>query len=85
MPSLKGQRRQLTTAESNDSRLAIKVRWVVETIHGILGEKFHLLHQQVDNELLSRIHLYRSIASFLNNEFGKHLTTERGVDNGILA
>ena len=33
---LKGQRKELTTAESNESRIVTKVRWVVEAIHVIL-------------------------------------------------
>ncbi|KMQ85209.1 reverse transcriptase-7, partial [Lasius niger] len=39
MPALKGHRNQLTTEESNQSRLVTKLRWVVEAIHGIIGQK----------------------------------------------
>lgn len=72
----KGKRKQLTTSESNESRFVTKLRWVVEAIHGILGEKYHLLHQQLDNKLLPKIQTYCRIASFLNNKFGKRLDSD---------
>lgn len=72
----KGKRKQLTTAESNESRFCTKLRWVVEAIHGILGEKYHLLHQQIDNKLLPKVQVYCRIASFLNNKFGKRLDSD---------
>lgn len=40
MPALKRKRHQLTTKEANDSRLVTKVRWVVEAIHGTIGQKY---------------------------------------------
>lgn len=76
MPALKGNRKQLTTSESNESRYVTKVRWAVEAIHGIIGEKYHLLHQQVDNKLLPNVASYCRIVSFLNNKYGKRLGSD---------
>ena len=84
MPALKGQRKQLTTAESNESRIVTKVRWVVEAIHGILGEKYHLWHQQVDNKLVPKIKSYCRIVSFLNNKFGNRSDSDSGLCEQIL-
>ena len=50
MPALKGKRNQLTCEESNESRKVTKLRWVVEAVHGVIGKKFRLLHQQLDNK-----------------------------------
>ena len=69
MPALKGKRNQLTTAESNASRHVTKIRWVVEAIHGIIGQKYKPLHHQLDNKLLPKVSLYCRIACFLNNTF----------------
>ena len=84
MPALKGKRKQLTTVESNESRFVTKVRWVIEAIHGILGEKCHLLHHQVDNKLLPKIKSYCQVASFFNNKFGKRLDLDAGLVDEIL-
>lgn len=51
---------------------------MVEAIYGILGEKYHLLHQQIDNKLLPKVSAYCRIASFLNNKFGKRLDSDIG-------
>ena len=71
-----GKRSQLTTAESNASRRVTKLRWVVEAVHGILGRKYRLLHQQLDNKLLPKVKSFCRIASFLNNKFGKRLDSD---------
>ena len=78
MPALKGQRPNLTTSESNESRLVTKLRWVVETIHGILGKKYNLIHNQLDN--LPKAGAYCRIACFLNNRYGKRLNSEKYDD-----
>lgn len=85
MPALKNKRKQLTAMESNESRFVTKVRWAVEAIHGILGEKYHLLHQQVDNKLLPKVGSYCRIASFLNNKFGKRLDSDIDQLNEIVS
>jgi len=46
---------QLTTEESNHSQFVTKVRWVVQSVHGIVGRKFKLLHTQVDNKFLPKV------------------------------
>ncbi|XP_071581765.1 uncharacterized protein [Temnothorax nylanderi] len=78
MPVLKGKRNQLTTAESNQSRLVTKIRWVVEAVHGIIGQKFKLLHHQLHNSILKNAGLYCKIACLLHNLFGKRLNSDSG-------
>lgn len=80
MPALKGKRPNLTTSESNESRYVTKLRWVVEAVHGILGKKYKLLHQQLDNKLLPKAGAYCRIACFLNNRFGKRLNSDKNED-----
>ncbi|GLV33380.1 hypothetical protein CBL_20126 [Carabus blaptoides fortunei] len=68
MPSLKGKRKQLTTEESNDSRFVTKLRWVVESAHGIMANKYRLLHNQMRNRTLPRARVYCRTAGFLYND-----------------
>lgn len=84
MPALKGQRLQLTTEESNYSRQVTKVRWVVEAVHGVLSQKFRLLHHKLDNKLLKNVSSYCRIACFLNNNFGKRLNSDIGMSDEIV-
>ncbi|KAJ8686865.1 hypothetical protein QAD02_022659 [Eretmocerus hayati] len=76
MPALKGKRKQLTVEESNWSRLVTILRWVVEAVHGIIGQKCKLLHHQFDNKLLPKAHALCQIASFLQNHFGKRIYSD---------
>lgn len=70
MPALKGKK-QLLTIEANESRFVTKLRWVVEAVHGIIGTKFKLQHNQFDNKTLKSAERYCKVAYFLINEFGK--------------
>ena len=79
MPALKGKRKQLSTKESNESRFVTKIRWAVESVHGVLKQKYRLLDHKIDNKLIPKTGLYFRIASFLNNTFGKRLQSD--VDN----
>ena len=65
MPALKGNRPNLSTTESNESRYVTELRWVVEAVHGILGKKYKLLHQQLDKKLLPKVGGYCRIACFI--------------------
>ena len=76
MPALKGKRKQLITEESNNSRFVTKLRWAVESVHGVLKQKYHLLDQKIDNKLIPKIGSYSRIASFLNNTYGKRLKSD---------
>ena len=67
MPALKGERKQLTAAESNQSRFVTKIRCAVEAIHGILKEKYRFLDHKIDIKLIPKVGIYFRIASFLNN------------------
>ena len=40
MPALKGKRNQLTTKEVNQSRFVTKIRWSVESVSGIIKQKY---------------------------------------------
>lgn len=77
MPALKGKRNQLTAKESNESRFVTKLRWAVEAVHGILKQKFKLIDRKVNNKLLPKIGLYCRIVSFLHNEFGQRLASDK--------
>lgn len=79
MPALKGHPNQLTTEESNKSRLVTKSRWIVEAVHGIIGQKCKLLHHQLNNLLLPNAELFCQIACFLQNTFGKRLNSDGNI------
>ena len=85
MPALKGKRNQLTVEESNASRLVTKVRWVVEAVQGIIGQKWKLLHHQLHNSMLHNAQLYCQIACFLYNLFGKRLNSDKSDAAKIIA
>ncbi|XP_076246511.1 uncharacterized protein LOC143186687 [Calliopsis andreniformis] len=67
MPALKGKRNQLTTLESNTSRKVTKVRWVVKAIHGIIGQKYKLLHYQLDNKIQDQQNVENTLATEVEN------------------
>ncbi|KAJ8669457.1 hypothetical protein QAD02_000716 [Eretmocerus hayati] len=83
MPALKGNQKQLTTVEANESRKVTKCRWVVEAVHGIITRKCKLLHNQVDNKLLPKIGLYARIACYLHNEYGRRLNSDSEMEDAI--
>ncbi|XP_025994034.2 uncharacterized protein LOC113004570 [Solenopsis invicta] len=85
MPALKGQRSQLTTEESNESRRITKLRWPVEAVHGVIGQKYRLLHHKLDNKLLPKAGSYCRIACFLNNTFGKRFNSDVDLSDEIVA
>lgn len=58
MPSLKGKSKQLSTADSNQSRFVKKITWVVEAVHGVVGKTYKLLHNHFHNYLLSETNSY---------------------------
>ncbi|XP_011873641.1 PREDICTED: uncharacterized protein LOC105565230, partial [Vollenhovia emeryi] len=76
MPALKGKRKQLTTEESNHSRFVTKIRWAVESVHGVLKQKYRFLDHKIDNKLIPKVGMYFRIAAFLNNTFGKRLQSD---------
>ena len=84
MPSLKGKRKQLTTEESNKSRLVTKIRWAVEAVHGIIGQQFKLLHHQFDNKALHNIKAFVQIACFLFNTYGKRFQSDVDMTDVIV-
>ncbi|KAL1493831.1 hypothetical protein ABEB36_009517 [Hypothenemus hampei] len=76
MPALKGKRNQLTTKESNESRMVTKIRWVVEAVHGNIAQKDRLLHHQFRNRMLSDAGVYCNVACLLHNLTGKRFNTD---------
>ena len=52
MPSLLPKnKKQLTAEEANNSRLCTKMRWVIESINGLLKECFRALDNRVETRL----------------------------------
>ncbi|XP_075589844.1 uncharacterized protein LOC142597771 [Dermatophagoides farinae] len=85
MPAFKDKgRTQLTCQQSNESRFVTKIRWVVEAIHGIIGQKYDLLHRQYKNYSLKKLGLYCRIACYLYNTFGKRLTSDYNMVDTIV-
>ena len=70
--------------ESNSSQLVTKLSWVVEALHGKIGQKYKLLHHQLDNKLLPSVQLFCQIVYFLNNTFGKRLGSDKGISDIIV-
>jgi len=81
---LKGKRKQLSTKESNQSRFVTKIRWAVESVHGVLKQKYRLLDHKIDNKLIPKVGVYFRIASFLNNTFGKRLQSDVEIVDEIV-
>ena len=85
IPAFKGKSAQLSTKQSNESRFVTKIRWPVECIHGIIGQKFKLLHHQLDNKMLPNIRALCRIAGFLQNKYGKAISSDKDLSNEIVA
>lgn len=76
MPALKGKNKQLTCEQSNHSRIVTKIRWPVESVHGVLGQKNRLLHHQFSNKMLPQAKSIVRIAGFMYNKFCKRLGSD---------
>ena len=85
MPSLEGKKNQLSREEANHSRFVTKIRWAVEAVHGVVGQKYKLLHHQFDNKALYNAKWYCQIACFLNNFFGKRFHSDVDMTDIIVA
>ena len=62
MPALKSKRNQLITKEANQSHFVTKIYWSVESVHGIIKQKYRLLDHIIDKKLLQNVGLYFKIA-----------------------
>ena len=69
MPAMKGKRKQIPCDEANTSRLVTKVRWIVETVHGRVAQRYKLLHNAVDNKMLPKVRSLCRIIGYLENRF----------------
>ena len=72
-----GSGKRLTTLQANDSRMVTKIRWVIETVHGILKNKYRLLDLKRQNKSLCKITIDFLVASCLNNVFGARLISDK--------
>ena len=52
------EKRWLTAEESTQSRFVTKIRWSVESVHGILKQKYRLFDHEIDNKLLLKVGKY---------------------------
>lgn len=85
MPALKGNRKQLPTNEANESRFVTKVRWPVEATHGVIGQKFKLLHNVFLNKSLNRLEPYVRTANYLYNEYCKRFASDLQMADEIIS
>ncbi|XP_058810551.1 uncharacterized protein LOC131675551 [Phymastichus coffea] len=85
MPALKGKRNQLTAEESNHSRSVTAIRWPVEVVHGVIGNKYKLLRHKFYNTMLPKAGLYCNVACFLQNKFGKRFITDPSLTDEIVS
>ena len=76
MPALKGERKQLSTKKSNESRFVTKVRWAVESVHDELQQKYRLLDYKIHNKVMPEIGIYFRITLFLNITFGRRFHSD---------
>ena len=74
----------MSTAKSIYSKPVTLLRWIVEAVHGIIGQKFKLLHHQLDNRLLPEASTYCKVACFLIIYFGKRLVSTTTEDEEIM-
>lgn len=84
MPALKGNRKQLTCQEANESRFVTKIRWPVEAVHGMIKQKNKLLDNVINNKILPKTGSLYRIASYLLNGFGKRLTSDATTTEEVL-
>ncbi|KAJ9586418.1 hypothetical protein L9F63_019933 [Diploptera punctata] len=83
MTALKERCSQLSVKKSNESCFVTKF-WPVESVHGIIKQKYQLLDKKLDNKMLPKVGSYFRIASFLHNKFGKHLTSDAECADEVL-
>ena len=84
MPALKGKRNHLKTKEANQSRFVTKIRWSVESVHGIIKQEYRLLDDIINNKLLPNVGFHFKIAAFLHNQFGKTLKSDAHFSEKIV-
>ena len=61
-----------------------KIRWSVESIHGIIKQEYKLMNHIIDNKLLPNVGLYFKIAAFLHNHLGKALKSDSHLSEEIV-
>lgn len=67
---------KLSTKEANLTRFCTKLRWVIESISGVLKSKFKLLDRVTPNQSLCKIDTEYKIAASLHNMFGTVLSSD---------
>ena len=55
----------------------------MESVHGIIEQKYQLMFHIIDNKLLPNDRMYFKIAAFLHNQFGKVLKSDAHLSEEI--
>ena len=55
----------------------------MESVYGIIKQKYRLLDHTIDNKLLPNVGLHFQIAVFLHNQFGKALKSDAHLSKEI--
>ena len=74
MPTCK--RGKLTASEANETRFCTKLRWVIESVNGVLKSNFKLLKRVTPNQSLCKLNAEYKIAAALHNMFGTKLSSD---------
>lgn len=53
-----------------------KSRWVVEAVYGLIGQKYRVLHHNMDKIMLLKVKLLCKIVGFFHNTLGNDFTEE---------
>ena len=84
MPLCLGGNKQFTAAQANESRFVTKIRWAVESVHGIIKQKYRIFDHRIDNNLLPKIGIMLRIACHINNMYGKRLSSDRHMQDEVV-
>ena len=56
----------------------------MESVYGIIKQRYRFLDHIIDNKLLQNVGLYVKIAAFLHNQFGKALKLDAHLSEEII-
>ena len=81
--------RRCFVCESSATRLrvpsrAIKLQWAVEAVHGILKQEYRFFGHRIDNHLLPKVKVLFRIVSYLNNVYGKRLSSDHNLFDAVV-
>ena len=78
MPLCLGGNKQFTAAQANESRFVTKIRWAVESVYGIIKQKYRIFDHRIDNNMLPKI------AFHITNMYGKRLSSSRQMHDEVV-